>query len=467
MDGTLELRTPRGRIVLLAVILASGAALLDGTVVNVALPRLGEDLGAGVGQIQWVVTGYLLSLAGLLLLGSWLGDRWGRRRMFLAGMSGFALTSAVCAIAPTAGVLIGVRVLQGASAAVLTPGALALIQATYRPEDRALAIGRWAGASGVAAAVGPFLGGFLVEHAGWRWIFVLNLPVAALVHWWGRSIPESRDDQAAAGFDLAGAVGGVVGLGALTLLLTGWRTLPAPLVAAAAVAGLIAVAVFAWAERRPGAMVPLDLFADRAFAATNAMTLLVYGALGAMMFFLVIQLQVVAGYPPTGAALATLPLPVTLALFSGRAARFAGVRGPRGPMSAGPLLSAVGIALLTVVGTDASYVVDVLPGMLLLSVGMTMMVAPLTATVLAAAPLRHAGVVSGINNAIARTGTLLAVAALPAAVGLHGEDYLLPARLSGAYREAAWWCVVMMAAAGLLAWRGLAPARTVEVVAER
>lgn len=456
MAELLALRSRQGRVTLATVTLGSGIAILDGSVVNIALRSIGTDLDADLADLQWVLNGYLLSLASLILVGGALGDRLGRRRMYLTGVAGFAVTSALCAFARTPGQLVTFRVLQGVAAALLTPGSLAIIESGFRRVDRPAAIGTWAGVSGVASAVGPLVGGVLLEHGGWRWIFAINVPVCLLVLWLGRQIPESRDDSAAQGrFDVPGAVVGVAALGALTYGLTFWRGWSGPAIGGAAVVAVGLVVAFVLLERRPGAMAPAQLFSSRVFSAANLMTFLVYGALGAVIFLLVLQLQVTSGYGPLAAGLATLPVTVAMLLFSSRAARVAARTGPRLPMTVGPLVCAAGVALLAFIGADASYVVHVLPGMLLFSVGLTMLVSPLTAAVLDAAPDRHAGVASGINNAVARAGSLLAVAALPALVGLSGDDYRDPVRLTAGFRTGQLICAVLLTAGGIVSWIGL------------
>jgi EmrB/QacA subfamily drug resistance transporter len=451
----LALNSPRGRWTIATVIIGSGIAILDGTVVNVAVRTIGDDLGASLSQIQWVLNGYLLTLAALILVGSSLGDRHGRKRVYLIGIASFGVASALCAFAQNPTQLIIFRVLQGVAGALLTPGALALIQSSFRHEDRPAAIGRWAGITGVAAAIGPLVGGFLVEHAGWRWIFAINLPLCLAVLVLSRHVPESRDEEENAPFDVTGAVLGTVSLGLLTYLLTSWRSLSGPLVIVTTLVVLATGAAFVVAERRPGAMAPLELFASRVFTAANMMTFLVYGALGAVLFLLVLQLQVTSGYSALQAGLATLPITAVMLLFSSRAAVLAARTGPRLPMSVGPMLCAAGVLLLAFVDSDASYLVHVFPGMLLFAVGLTSLVSPLTTAVLAAAPDRHAGVASGINNAVARAGSLLAVAALPALVGLSGEDYQHPSALTDGFRHGQWLCALLLVGGGVVSWYGL------------
>ncbi|MET0999759.1 MAG: MFS transporter [Marmoricola sp.] len=459
----LELRSMRGRITLATVTLGSGVAMLDGTVVNIALRRIGTDLGASLAELQWISNGYLLSLASLILVGGALGDRLGRRRIYLMGVAGFALGSALCAFAQSPVQLVAFRVLQGVAAALLAPGALALIQGSFRHEDRPAAIGTWAGVSGVAVAIGPFLGGFLVEHAGWRWIFAINLPLCALVILMGLHVPESKDDSRVMSdanrhtghFDIPGALVGVVALGATTYLLTAWRGLSGVAVAAWTVVALAAWVAFVVLERRPGAMVPLSLFRSRVFSAANLMTLLVYGALGSVLFFLVLQLQVTVGYDAIAAGAATLPIPIVMLFLSSRSSVLAARTGPRLPMTVGPLVCALGAFLLSRVDAGSSYWVDVFPGITLFALGLAALVSPLTVAVLAAAPDRHAGVASGVNNAVARAGTLLAVAALPAVVGLAGAEYRDPAALTAGYRSALLLASGMLALGGTISWFGL------------
>ncbi len=451
----LELRSTRGRITLATVTLGSGVAMLDGTVVNIALRQIGIDLDASLADLQWVFNGYLLSLAALILVGGALGDRLGRRRIYLLGVVGFALGSALCAFAQSPVQLVLFRVLQGAAAALLVPGALSLIQSSFRREDRAAAIGTWAGFAGVATAIGPLLGGFLVDHAGWRWIFAINLPLCALVVLMGMRVPESRDDTATGRFDVPGALTGALALGVTTYLLTSWRTLDAAVMVVGILVGLVAMAAFVVLERRPHAMAPLSMFRSRVFTAANLMTFLVYGALGTVLFFLVLQLQVTVGYGAIAAGLATVPIALVMLLFSSRASVLAARLGPRVPMTVGPLICATGIFLLSGVDAGATYLRDVLPGITLLAFGLTSLVSPLTVAVLAAAPDRHAGVASGINNAIARSGTLIAVAALPALVGLAGAEYRDPVALTEGYHRAMLAASCMLVVGGVISWFGL------------
>lgn len=457
MSGPGELRadSPRGRWVLAAAVLGSGMAILDGSVVNVALRSIGEDLDATVPQLQWVVNAYLLALASLILVGGALGDRLGRRKVFTVGIVWFGVASVLCAVAQTADQLVVARFVQGVGAALLTPGSLSLIQASFRPVDRGRVIGRWAGLGGIAAAVGPPVGGWVVDAASWRWIFWFNLPLAALVVWVTvRHVPESSDPGSGRGYDVTGSVLAVVGLAGLTYALI---ESGATYAVAAGALGVAALAAFVLVEARSShPLMSLHLFGSRVFSAANAMTLLVYGALGAMSFFLTLQLQVSLGYSPLEAGLATLPITLVLLLLSSRAGTLAARTGPRPLMSAGPVVCGLGTWLLRDLQGGDDYWLDVLPGLLLFSLGLAALVAPLTTSVLAAAPDRYAGVASGINNAVARTGSLLAVAALPALVGVGGADYTRPSVFTAGYNEAMVLCTALLVVGGLVSLVGLA-----------
>lgn len=446
----------QGRTALTAVTLGSGVALLDGTVVNIALPTIGRDLGSGLAGLQWISNGYVLALASLILLGGGLGDRLGRRRVYVVGVVWFALASLLCAVSWSTTALVGARVLQGIGAALMTPGALAIIQATFRPEDRSRAIGTWAGVSGVATAIGPFLGGWILDALSWHWIFAINVPLCALVVALVlRSAPESRDPEATGRFDVAGTVTTAAALAALTWVLISGSSADRGVLAAVAVVAVLAVAGFVAAERRASSpLVPFGLFTSRVFSTANLMTFLVYGALGALMFVLVLQLQTSAGWSPVASGLATLPVTVLLLLLSPKMAELAERTGPRLPMSLGPLVCAAGVLVLSLVGEGATWP-HVLAGTGIFALGLATLVSPLTAAVLAAAPDRLAGSASGINNAVARTGTLLAVAAIPPLVGLSGEDYSDPTALTHGYRLACYLVAGLLAAGGVVSWLGL------------
>jgi EmrB/QacA subfamily drug resistance transporter len=443
--------TPAGRAVIAAATLGSGIAFLDGTVVNVALRTIGKDLDASLAQLQWITNGYLLSLSSFILLGGSLGDRFGRRRIFVIGTIWFAVASLLCGIAPNPEVLIAARVLQGIGGALLTPGSLAMIQGAFVHEDRAPAIGAWSGLGGIAGAIGPFVGGGLVQYADWRWIFLINLPLAAVTVFIAiRSVPETRDPNASSHFDLAGAGLAAAALGGATYALIEWGGVAAW--GAVAIGAVAAIAFVVVEDREQHPMLVLGIFRDRTFSASNFMTLLVYGALGAQGFFVTIQLQTVSGYGALAAGAAFVPLTILMLLLASRGGRLAMRIGPRIPMTVGPLVMAVGVLLLLRIGADVSYVFDILPGVIVFGLGLCLMVAPLTATVLAAAPEEHAGIASGVNNAVARAGSLLAVAALPVAVGLHGDEYADPATFNSAYQTAIIICGALLAAGGVVSW---------------
>ncbi|MFF8808059.1 MFS transporter [Streptomyces omiyaensis] len=437
-----------GRWIVFTTVLGSGMALLDSTVVNVALPHIGEDLGADLAVLQWTVNAYMLTLAGLILLGGSLGDRYGRRRVFVIGVVWFALASLLCGLAPNAGVLIAARALQGVGGALLTPGSLALIQASFHPDDRARAVGLWSGFGGVGAAIGPFVGGWLVDGPGWRWVFLLNVPLAAVcVPVALRHVPESRDEAAHGRFDVLGAVLGAVALGLVTYGLIGaaWW---AGAAGAAAGAGFVAV------ERRraEGAMVPPSIFRSRLFTAVNVVTLCVYAAFGGFFFLAALQLQVVSGYSALAAGTALLPTTVLMLLLSARAGELGERIGPRLPLTVGPLLCAAGMLLMLRVGPDASYASDVLPALLVLGLGMTALVAPLTATVLASVDVSRSGLASGINNAAARAAGLVAVAALPLLTGMGPEAYRSAEEFDATFGRAMPICAGVLVLGAAIAW---------------
>ena len=307
------------RWVLAATVLGSGIAFIDGTVVNVALPRIGDSLHAGVSGLQWTINGYTLTLASLILLGGSLGDRFGRRRIFIIGIVWFAVASLACGIAPNIGSLVAARAVQGIGGALLTPGSLAILQSTFRPEDRMRAIGAWSGLGGIAGAAGPFLGGYLVQTVGWRWVFLINLPLAfAVVFLTNRFVPESRDPDASTTLDVIGATTGALGLGGVTYALIAWQDNgpTAPAVLLTGLVGVLGLASFVWRERVAAEpMLPLGIFSSRLFSATNVVTFAVYGALGGVFLFLVLALQVVAGFSPLTAGSALLPVTMLLLLL--------------------------------------------------------------------------------------------------------------------------------------------------------
>ena len=441
-----------------ATVLGSSMAFLDATVVNVALPTIGKDLHASLAGLQWTVTAYTLTLAGLILLGGALGDRFGRRRVFVIGVIWFALASALCGLAPDIGVLIAARALQGIGGALLTPGSLAIIQATFAADDRPRAIGAWSGLGGVAGAVGPFLGGWLIGSVGWRWIFLINLPIAAAVTAVAvRHVPETRDPTSHGRFDWAGAILAALALAGITDALI---EAPAHGLARAALAGgagVLAGVGFVLLERHRGRaergvppMLPLDVFASRQFKAVNVITFVIYGALGGTLFLLVLQLQVVSGYSPLAAGVSLLPLTLLMLVLSSRAGALAQRVGPRWLMTAGCALCAAGLLLAVRIGPHASYLADVFPTVVLFGLGLSATVAPLTATVLASADVRHAGVASGVNNAVARAAGLFAVAGLPLVVGLTGDAYQDKTAMNSGFHMAMVICAGLLVIAAVL-----------------
>ncbi|MGW4020198.1 MFS transporter [Streptomyces sp. NPDC005009] len=448
-----RLSSPQGKWILLTTVLGSSMALLDSTVVNVALPRIGRDLDADLAALQWTVNAYMVTLAGLILLGGALGDRFGRRKVFVVGVLWFAAASLLCGIAPNAGVLIAARALQGVGGALLTPGSLALIQASFHPDDRGRAVGLWSGFGGIGAAVGPFVGGWLVDGPGWRWVFLLNVPLALLCAPVAvRHVPESTGGKAEGRFDVLGAA-----LGAIALALVTYALIEADegslLVAVSAVAGPAAAVAFVLVEkRRPHPMMPLGIFASRQFSAVNVVTLCVYAAFGGFFFLAALQLQVVVGWSALAAGTALLPTTALMLLLSARSGELGDRIGPRIPLTVGPLLCAAGMLLMLRVGPGASYATEVLPALVVLGFGMVTLVAPLTATVLASVDTARAGLASGINNAAARAAGLVAVAALPLLAGMGPEAYRLPDAFDDAFRRAMVLCAGVLVAGSAIAF---------------
>ncbi|HYD28702.1 MFS transporter [Brevundimonas sp.] len=410
-----SLSPSRKRWILVATVLGSSLTFIDGSALGVALPAIQNDLGAGPAAVQWVSNAYLLTLGALVLIGGAAGDRFGRRKVFLIGVAVFALASIACGLAPTVELLIAGRAVQGVGAALLTPGALAVIGSAFPQDERGKAFGTWAGAGALFGMIGPLVGGWLADAADWRFIFWINPPLALLtVLVTLRAVPESRDEQAR-GLDWLGALLAVTGLGGLTWGLTaapdlGWGD---PLVIAGLVGGGALLAAFLWAEARERhPMMPLGLFRSPVFSGINVLTLLLYFALGGAMFFLPFDLIRVHGWSATLAGAAMLPFAVIMSLFSGFAGKLADRFGARLSLSLGPILAGVGLALLALPAPGASYVDGPLAGMTVMAVGMTLAVGPLTAAVMGAVPEGHTGVASGINNAVARIAALLAIALL-------------------------------------------------------
>lgn len=405
----------RKRWILVATVLGSALTFIDGSALGVALPAIQRDLGAGPAAAQWISNAYLLTLGALVLIGGAAGDRFGRRRVFLIGVIVFALASIACGLAPTASLLIAGRALQGIGAALLTPGALALIGATFPDKERSAAFGTWAGAGALFGMVGPLVGGWLADHADWRFIFWINVPLAALTVVVAlKAVPESRDEDAK-GLDGLGAVLAISGLGALIWALTaapdlGWTH---PGVLGGLGGGVLLLLAFLGAEAKQAhPMMPLTLFRSRVFSGINALTLLLYFALSGAMFFLPFELIRVHGWSATGAGSAMLPFAAVMGLFSGAAGRLADRFGARLSLSLGPMLAGLGLVLLALMSPDAGYVTGPLAGMTVLAIGMTLAVGPLTAAVMGAVEDGHTGVASGVNNAVARIAGLLAVALL-------------------------------------------------------
>ena len=457
MRSTLALRyaTSKGRWVLAATVLGSGMAGLDATVVGIALPTIGRDFHVGVAALQWVVNAYTLTLAGLLLLGGTLGDRLGRRKVFVVGTVWFAVASLLCGIAPNATTLIFARALQGVGAALLTPGSLAILQASFVPDDRPRAIGAWSGLGGVATAVGPFLGGWLISAVSWRLVFFINLPLAVIVVLIAsRHVPESRAPATGGRVDFPGAAaitGGLVGLtyGLIEGPVHGWTS---PVVLSALIAGILLLAAFLVIESRTrDPMLPLDVFRSMQFSAANTVTFVVYAALGGTLFLLPVVLQQVAGYSPLLAGTALLPVTLIMLALSARSGALAARIGPRLQMSVGPFVIAAGLALFVRITPGGNYLTEVLPAVIVFGLGLAINVAPLTSTALGAVPAEHAGVASAVNNDVARAAGLIAVAVLPVAAGITGDTYLHPAALQHGFRIAVLIAALACAAGGVLA----------------
>ncbi|HET8565104.1 MAG TPA: MFS transporter [Solirubrobacterales bacterium] len=410
----------RQLLTLVATILGSTVVFLDSTVVNVALPAIRDGLHGGLAGQQWVVEAYMLTLVSLLLVGGSLGDQFGRRRMFVFGLVGFGATSALCAVSPTVEFLVGARALQGIAGALLVPGSLAIVAATFEGEARGKAVGTWTAWTGIATVIGPAGGGALIGLTSWRAIFWVNLPlIAATVGLTLHSVEESRDPDAFRGIDWAGIVLSAAGLGGPVFALIeqptyGWGD---PLVWVPMVAGVTCFAAFVIHEARARhPMMDLRLFRIRNFAVANLTTLSAYAGLIGGLFFVGLFLQQVAGYSPLEAGLATTPISVILFALSPRWGKLASGTGPRLPMTLGPIVGGAGLLLMLRVGSGADYVVDVLPAVLVFGLGLSATVAPLTATVLDSVEERHVGIASGINNGVSRVAGLLAIAVLGAVI---------------------------------------------------
>ena len=405
------------RIALTASIIGSGIVFLDGTIVNVALPSIRSSLHGGLAEQQWVVEAYLLTLSSLLLVGGSLGDLFGRRRVFAIGLVGFGICSILCAIAPSSGLLIGARAVQGIAGALLVPSTLALIIDTFDEDERSGAIGTWTAFTGVATVIGPLGGGALVQAASWRWIFVINIPLVASTLWLLSRLPS--DTRTPGHVDVVGGTLCALGLGGPVFALIeqpshGWGD---PLVMIPLIGGILLLAAFIqWERRCPQPMMPLDLFKIRNFAVGNLTTLTLYAGLGVATFFLVVFVQQVGGYTPLQAGLTLLPITIIVFLLSKRFGVLADRLGPRLFLAGGPALAGLGLLLFVRIDANADYFTQILPGIVVFGLGLAATVAPLTATVLSSVQAGHSGLASGVNNAVARVASLLSIAALGAVV---------------------------------------------------
>jgi EmrB/QacA subfamily drug resistance transporter len=428
------------RLVLIAAIMGTAVVSVDSTVVNVALPAIRSDLGGGLAGQQWISNSYLLTLSSLILVAGSLGDLFGERRVFVTGVAGFGVASVVCAVAPTIELLVAARALQGVFGALLTPAGLAVIAATFPPDERGRAVGLWTAWGGIGIVAGPLIGGQLVDSASWRWIFAINVPLVLATLWLvARAVHESRP-RAGVKLDVLGAALCALGLAGLTFglieqPLEGWGSAMVAGSLGAGAALFAAFVVYEMHAEQP--MLPLGLFRRRNFSVTNAETFLMYGGLGMLFFFLVVFLQQTAGYSALAAGTATLPVTLVMFALSGRFGGLADRHGPHLFLSAGPLVAAVGFALLLRVDADADYTTQLLPALLVFAVGLSMTVAPLTATVLADADESNAGIASAVNNAIARVAGLIAIAAVGALVSAAiRSDINIPAVASSGAKSA-------------------------------
>lgn len=445
----IRLQSPQGRWLIVATALGSGIAFLDGTVVNAALPAIGRSFSASLSGLQWVITVYLLAVGSLLVLGGSLGDRFGRRKMYLVGVVGFSIASLVCGLAPSLGLLVAARLVQGVAGAALIPGSLALISANIHPDDRGAAIGRWTGVTGIASALGPFVGGWLIDSVSWRLVFLINVPLAiAAVLVTIRHVPETTGERQGR-LDIGGAAALSTGLAGLVYALIeqpnhGWTAV----VVLAAVVGVLALVSFVVIERRhPYPMVPLDVFRNRQFAGGNGVTFVVWGALGAVLFFLTLHLQQDLGYSALEAGASLIPITLMMLAFSSQAGALSTRIGPRLPMTVGPMVLAVAFLLYRRVVPGVTYPRTILPAVLVMGLGLVITVSPLTTAVLGAITDNRAGVASAINNAVSRVASLLAIATLPAVAGIKAGE-----TVGAGFGTAMAICCGLCVSGGVLAW---------------